>query len=129
MKSMSMFTAALLLVALGASAQDRGTPGQSPSTSPSSEPASSQYQAPPGSSQPSMATEASSSKTLTGTVESFTEGKTLKIKTAEGKTKTFNLKDAAIDPGVKVGSAVKVTQSRDVNGKSSLTVEPDQGKQ
>jgi len=26
-----------------------------------------------------------------------------------------------------VGSTVKVTQLRDVNGKSSLTVEPDQG--
>ena len=128
MKSISLFSAALLLVALGASAQDRGTPGQSATPSPTSEPSSSQYQAPPGSSQPSTVREASSSKIVSGTVESFTEGKSLKIKTADGKTKTFNLKDAAIDPGVKVGSAVRVTQSRDVNGKSSLTVEPDQGK-
>ena len=124
MKSVSLFSAALLLVAVGAYAQDRGQAGQSaPPTEPSA-------QAPYGtqpSTPPTTAKEASSSKTISGTVESLTEGKTMKIKTAEGKTKSFSLKDAAIDPSVKVGSTVKVTQSRDVNGKSSLTVEPDQG--
>jgi biotin carboxyl carrier protein len=124
MKSLSLFSAALLLVAVGASAQDRGSAAQS---APPSEPSSSAYQAQPA--QPAPAPEASSSKTVSGTVESLTEGKTMKIKTADGKTKTFNLKDAAIDPSVKVGSAVKVTQSRDVSGKSSLTVAPDQAKQ
>jgi hypothetical protein len=74
-----------------------------------------------------MPPQASSSKTVSGTVVALDEGKSMKVKTADGKTKTFNLKDAALDPSVKVGSAVKVTQSRDVNGKSSLTVEPDQG--
>jgi hypothetical protein len=125
MKCLTLFGAALLFVAAGAIAQDRGTAAQS---APPPEPSSSPYQAqPPGTMQPAPAPEASSSKTVTGTVESFTEGKTLKIKTADGKTKTFNLRTASIDPGVKVGSAVRVTQSRDVNGKSSLTVEPDSG--
>ena len=123
----TLFCAALIFAAAGAVAQDRGAAGQS---APPSEPSSSPYQdqaQPPGTMQPAPAPEASSSKTVSGTVESFTEGKTLKIKTADGKTKTFNLRTASIDPGVKVGSAVRVTQSRDVNGKSSLTVEPDSG--
>jgi ABC-type oligopeptide transport system substrate-binding subunit len=125
MKSVSLFSAALLLVAAGAYAQDRGQAGQSaPPTEPS---AQAPYGTPPSGTPPATAKEASSSKTISGTVESLTEGKTMKIKTAEGKTKSFSLRDAAIDPSVKVGSAVKVTQSRDVNGKSSLTVEPDQG--
>lgn len=125
MRSLALFGGALLMAAAVAVAQDRGTAAQ---TAPSSEPSSSPYQAqPPGSTAPTPAPEASSSKTVSGTVESLTEGKTMKVKTAEGKTKTFNLRDAAIDPSVKVGSTVKVTQSRDVNGKSSLTVEADSG--
>jgi len=125
MKSMTLFGAAMLFVAAGAFAQDRGTAGQSaPSTEPSASPYESQ---PPGTMKPAPAPEASSSKTVSGTVESLTEGKTMKVKMADGKTKTFNLRTAAVDPGVKVGSAVRVTQSRDVNGKSSLTVEPDSG--
>jgi len=125
MKSLTLFGAAFLLVAAGAIAQDRGAAGQS---APPSEPSASPYQDPspsPGAMQPTPAPEASSSKTVSGTVESLTEGKTMKVKTADGKTKTFNLRTAAVDPGVKVGSAVRVTQTRDVNGKSSLTVEPD----
>ena len=126
MKSVSLFSAALLLVAVGAFAQDRGQAGQSaPPTEPSAQ--SPDGTQPPSATPPTSTKEASSSKTVSGTVESLVDGKTLKIKTAEGKTKSFNLRDAAIDPSVKVGSAVKVTQSRDVNGKSSLVVEPDQG--
>jgi hypothetical protein len=127
MKCLTLFGAAFLFVAAGAIAQDRGTAGQSaPPTEPSSSPYQDQAQL-PGTMQPAPAPEASSSKTVSGTVESLTEGKTMKVKTADGKTKTFNLRTAAIDPGVKVGSAVRVTQSRDVNGKSSHTVEPDSG--
>lgn len=126
MKLISSFGAAILLLAIGAYAQDKGQSGQNaPPTEPS---AQSPYET-PGTTPPATAKEASSSKTVSGTVASLTEGKSLKIKTADGKTRTFNLRDAAVDPSVKVGSAVRVTQSRDVNGKSSLTVAPDSGEQ
>ncbi len=121
--------AAAVFAAFGAWAQnkpqaDQNSPSQS---SPSTEPAApTPYQAePPAGSQPNVPAAASSSKSVSGTVESMTDGKVMKIKTADGKIKTYRLKDAAVDASVKVGSAVRVTQSRDVDGKSSLTVEPD----
>jgi hypothetical protein len=114
----------MLLAALAAFAQDKQPAGQNP---PGNEPPSqSPAQIEPPSSQPAPPPVASSSKTISGTVESLTEGKSMKIKTAEGKLKTFALKDAAVDPGVKVGSAVRISQSRDVNGRGSITVELDQ---
>lgn len=125
MKTLSMFLGAVVFVALGAFGQDKGQAGQNaPPPEPSQPPSQAQ---PPSSTPPASAPQASSSKTISGTVESLTEGKSMKIKTAEGKTKTFNLRDAFLDPSIKVGSAVRVTQTRDVNGKGSLTVEPDQG--
>jgi len=121
MKMFSILGAALLFSAAGAWAQGRAeTPA--PPTDTAQPPTQAE---PPSASQPE-APVASSSKTISGTVESLVEGKSMKVKTAEGKTKSFNLRTAAVDPSVKVGSAVRVTQSRDVNGKSSLTVEPDQ---
>lgn len=125
MKAISLFGAGLLLVGLTAWAQDK--PQATPSSDPANQtPSQAPSQAePPAPSQPALPPAASSSKTISGTVESITEGKSMKVKTAEGKSKTFNLKDAAIDSSVKVGSSVRVTQSRDVNGKSALVVEPD----
>ena len=123
MKTLSLFAGAILFFALGAFGQDRGAAAQS--APPTERSPQAPYQAQPAPTAP--APEASNSKTFVGTVESLTEGKSMKIRTTGGKTKTFALRDAAVDPGVKVGSAVRVTQSRDVNGKGSLTVEPDQG--
>ena len=116
MKFLSLFTGALLLFAMTASAQRQGGQGSAPEQTPSQTP--SQVE-PPATTAPAPAPTASSSKTISGTVESLTEGKSMKVRTAEGKVKSVNLRDAAVDPGVKVGSAVKVSQSRDVNGKGS----------
>ena len=123
MKFLSLFTGALLLFAMTASAQRQGGQGSAPEQTPSQTP--SQVE-PPATTAPAPAPTASSSKTISGTVESLTEGKSMKVRTAEGKVKSVNLRDAAVDPGVKVGSAVKVSQSRDVNGKGSVTVELEQ---
>ena len=123
--------AAAMLVACGAWAQnktDQNSPSQSAPQNEPAAPAPSPYQSSPSPSTPNVPAAASSSATVSGTVESITEGKVMKVKTAEGKTKTYRLKDASVDPSIKVGSAVRVTQSRDVDGKSSLTVEPDSGK-
>jgi hypothetical protein len=113
----------MLLVAMTAFAQRQGGQGSAPERTPTQTP--SQVEA-PASAQPAPAPTASSSKTISGTVEFLTEGKSMKVRTAEGKVKSVSLKDAAVDPGVKVGSAVKVSQSRDVNGKGSVTVELEQ---
>jgi len=125
MKAVSLFSAGLLVAGLTAWAQDKpqATPSSDPANqTPSQTPSQAEPAAP---SQPALPPAASSSKTVSGTVESITEGKSLKVKTAAGKSKTFNLRDAAVDSSVKVGSSVRVTQSRDVNGKSSIVVEPD----
>ena len=124
MKVLSLFGAALLLSAMAAWAQDKGA--MAPSTPPdtTTQPAQAQPQPyePPSANSP----QASSTAMVNGTVESLVEGKTLKVRTAEGKVKSFNLKDASVDPSIKVGSSVKVTQSRDATGKGIVTVEPGQ---
>ena len=53
----------------------------------------------------------------------------MKIKTADGKTKTFNLKDAAIDPSVKVEAPSRSLSRGTSAGRARLTVAPDQAKQ
>ena len=122
MRNLSALGAASLLAA--AAAWGQNMPRQERDAQPSQPPAPSPTQTQPSGNSPADAPVASSSKTIEGTVESLTEGKVMKVKMANGKTKTFALRDASVDPSVKVGSPVRVTQSADVNGKRSLTVEP-----
>jgi hypothetical protein len=62
----------------------------------------------------------------TGQVTKYEAGKTLEIRMQDGQTRTFNLSDfqnATIDPNVRVGSEVKVSEmTRD--GQKTLMVEP-----
>jgi biotin carboxyl carrier protein len=121
MRNLSALGAASLLAAAAAWGQNQ--PRQDRNSQPSQPPAPSPTQAQPPSNSPAEAPVASSSRTIEGTVESLTEGKVMKVKMADGKTKTFALRDASVDQSVKVGSPVRVTQSTDVNGKRTLTVE------
>jgi hypothetical protein len=65
-------------------------------------------------------------KTFQGMVTELTSGRSLTISMDGGKSQTFRLdeKDVAsnVDPGIAVGSRVRVVDSRDVNGKRTVTV-------
>ena len=65
-------------------------------------------------------------KTCEGTVTELASGKSLTISMDGGKSQTIRLdeKDVAsnVDPGISVGSRVRVVDSRDVNGKRTVTV-------
>ncbi len=66
------------------------------------------------------------SRIVTGTVTDYRAGTSLTVKTPDNKSETFWLDDKAenvkIDPGVMVGSKVKVTE-KVVGAKRTLTVE------
>lgn len=115
-RSLALVGASLLVGATLALAQPQDNPDRPPATRPA--PTSDQQQQSP----PSTAT----SKVFNGTVVAFQEGKTLKVKLTGGTTRLFHLSQATVDPSVKVGSTVRVTESRDVNGVTSLTVETPQ---
>lgn len=65
-------------------------------------------------------------ETVVGTVTAFEAGKKIEVMTAEKKTRSFNLdaKDtaASIDPGVAVGSRVRVTEQTGDDKARRLTV-------
>jgi len=70
------------------------------------------------------------SEVLMGEVKSYEPGKSIEV-TTPGKLKksrTFDLNDkdvtATVDPGVAVGSHVKITMKTDNNGHKTLMVEP-----
>jgi hypothetical protein len=69
-----------------------------------------------------------SSHTVIGTVTELEAGKSLKVKTAAKKTRSFTLDDnhvtTTVDPSIAVGSKVKVVEKTDAAGTKSLTVEP-----
>ncbi len=66
------------------------------------------------------------SRVVTGTVTDFRAGTSLTVKTPDNKNETFWLDDKTenvkVDPGVMVGSKVKVTETV-VGSKRTLTVE------
>jgi hypothetical protein len=66
------------------------------------------------------------SRVIQGTVTEYKAGSSLTVRTLANKTETFWLDDKAenvkIDPGVMVGSKVKVTE-KVVGGKRTLSVE------
>jgi hypothetical protein len=73
-------------------------------------------------------TKKSTSHTVIGTVTELEAGKSLKVKTAAKKTRSFTLDDnhvtTTVDPSVAVGNKVKVIEKTDAEGTKSLTVEP-----
>ena len=66
-------------------------------------------------------------RVVTGTVKEYQAAKWLAVQTNDNRLETFSLDDKEmkvdVDPGVKVGSKVKVTERME-NGARSLIVEP-----
>jgi hypothetical protein len=66
-----------------------------------------------------------STKTVTGTVKEYQAGESIVVESADQGTQSFDLTSALVnvDPSVAVGSKVKVTETRDGNGRRTVTVE------
>ena len=70
---------------------------------------------------------ASKGVTYTGTVTTYEAGKTIEVGTTGGP-KIYNLSSTdmtfSVRPDVKMGSLVKITETKDASGKATVTIEP-----
>jgi hypothetical protein len=68
------------------------------------------------------------SETVIGTVKEFQAGEKLEVTGPKDKQYKFDLDDqkttATIDPGITVGSRVKVVRKTDADGNTTITVKP-----
>lgn len=125
-----VFTAMLFAATVAFAQQDTNTnnPNNSSNTSATDQNTNTSSDQNANASNPNAANTGVQGNVWMGKVTKYTQGQSLTVKTDKGKTKTFDLtkSTANIDPSIKVGSRVKVSETNN-NGQQTISVEPYSG--